>query len=598
MVYFALNAGVAITMRDERESVGKKAVDGQARLFDLSLDEQSRYDYIVALARRCFNYAYQAKAKAKSEKGESMPSMISEMALFSVVEEIAQDYLESRKLPRILFIDDIVLHGISLSNKIYSFTFALIEGIKRKWKIKYGTTVSEAELREQILSNIDMRVLVQKNATLLMEPKLRRRLWPVAVAEASEWHKISQDITKFLRGRDIAITSFVISAYIETQKLAFHKQDVDWEYVTIDIGKHTEGEEIKRQQDVYFLHSLEISEAIMPAVRVYKSDDYSFLIPYVFHGEMKVEEYKRVFSVLRNLMINRGLVFFAEKMAEALENLNDYKQCYYIQMAEMLMAQISLTLFLHQKLKPDTLADIKFDWDKIMLNFDAKGSANDWQALCETRWSFEELLQICDKLTPVTEQEVNDDSETYDDRVIIERCLNTAYECGIEHCIRSYCMIRDQEGKEVAVATRDYLNELSYKLGTKSIKDWITSIVKSETISLSVLQKVLCVAVYLIDNGYMALRMDKWLCKEECFSGICFSHTELTMSLYKDMFSSEWDRVCSAASFCKRNGLSYDVFLGDPLSVREISDEQKKRENQVGETLTQYEGLFSEIIDW
>lgn len=554
------------------------ACDGSDRLFLSLSDGWKKYDYVVALPRRCFNYAYIQNSQYMSE-GKFPQNMISDIALLGAVKKIAKHYVETGELPRVLFLDDVVLHGFALNKKIEQYVRALVFEIGR---IGEHLAIDADQLRKNLLELIDIRVLIQKDNELLMSEELRWKVFAYYIKNVASWHKASSSICEYLRNSGVAMTSFVLSAYSQKKSRKVVAQTA-WDEMPAMYMKK-EGME-KNTQRVFYKN---YGGGSLPTVRLYVSNNVSYYIPFVFHGDLSKAEMKTVFQHLEALMREKKLFYFAEKMQEAYNNENLYVMDYYVQMAEMLLGQITLSCFLHDSF-PRCSSQFQYDWDKIALNYDIEIRAKSWEELCVAQWSDNVLRDICLILPAFSYHDSTRVEEEHQE--ILERGLNAAYQCGVNH------LCNTEERAKLKRHDMDPVSCFGEKLDKEqnedlSLSGWIKCVCSQPTERL--IHKALYIILYLIDNGFMALRMTH----TDNAVGIRFCHTELTTSIYKAFLSDEWKKVCKMVAVFRWVGLTYKDDLARFLINDSTSFEERQRIELIGKVLSEYPQLYTELLTW
>lgn len=570
--------GIKLPALTKGDMVYSFACDGSDRLFLSLSDEWEKYDYVVALPRRCFNYAYIQNLRYTNE-GKSLKDMISDIALLGAVKQIAKRYVETGVLPRVLFLDDVVLHGFALNKKIDQYVRALVFEICR---IEEHQAIEADQLRKKIIELIDIRVLIQKDNELLMSEELRWKVFAYYIKNVASWHTASSSICEYLRNSGVAMTSFILSAYTQKTSRKIVAQTAWDEMPTVYMKKTPKKKDTQR---VFYKN---YGGGFLPTVRLYVSNNVSYYIPFVFHGDLSKDEMKKVFKHLEVLMREKNISYFADKMQEAFVNENLYVMDYYVQMAEMLLGQITLNSFLRDSF-PRCNSQFKYDWSKIALNYDIEIRAKTWENLCAVQWSDDELRDIC-LILPAFSYHDSTHVEQ-DNQVLFERGINTAYQCGVDHL----CNTEERSKlKKNAINPHSYFDaELSKDLNEDlSLSDWIKGVCSQPTEPL--IHKALCIILYLIDNGFMALRMTH----TDNTVGIRFCHTELTTSIYKAFLSDEWRKVCKVVAIIRWVGLTYQENLARFLIDDNVSFEERQRIELIGKVLSEYPQLYTELLTW
>ena len=204
-------------------------------LFREKSKDLKNYQYIVTTSQQSFNWFY-LYAKELTLKDLKFTRVISETALIGEVKTIAQEFVENSSFPKILFVDVIGDEGVSLYRTINNFIQALSN------KIIFGKGIySLKELREKILENIFIRVIVGKDDIPIMSDDMRWKVFVYRFLHPRDLHKRRANASKYINKHDAAMTSYIISAFrnlltpVSTKNKNW--KQVQCEYQMEDSGK-------------------------------------------------------------------------------------------------------------------------------------------------------------------------------------------------------------------------------------------------------------------------------------------------------------------------------------------------------------------------
>lgn len=182
----------------------------QLNLFYQEIWEQP-HDYIVMNARRCFNLNHifmQVHDGAVPDAGR----IISNNALPLYAEEFARRYTRYRRFPSVLIVDDLVLHGRSLSRLLFRLEELIVAALSDSLA-ELGRD-ERYYIRRSLASAVDLYVYAENRQPLLIEDIYRQKLQCKRKLYTSELRGLSQQISSFLQKVDVPNTSYVLSYQI------------------------------------------------------------------------------------------------------------------------------------------------------------------------------------------------------------------------------------------------------------------------------------------------------------------------------------------------------------------------------------------------
>ena len=162
----------------------------------------SSYDYKVAMARRCFNLC-----AAVLGKNGIYGDIISNQGIFLYAEEMAEYYLRYHELPRILLIDDILLHGRAIANVLYTLEALIMEHLEQLTKFP----PRKSRVHIALMSAVDIRVYARVIDGNTVEHSFLSDVESEVELEEKEINQLSRKISFFLLESGIANTSFQLS---------------------------------------------------------------------------------------------------------------------------------------------------------------------------------------------------------------------------------------------------------------------------------------------------------------------------------------------------------------------------------------------------
>lgn len=177
---------------------------------------QSRAQYRVVLTRKCFNLLnvyYWCRKKDNPDDSTAFSSLFySDNTLISSIPQIAAYYVLFNRVPDILIIDDILIHGRTINSLIDDFIDRLTEYL-RYCKVNKDRD----EVERDVLRFLTIKVMVQNNKPLLMKGQYVRRIELLdgtgSVWDAVKWHDLSFRTSRLISENIFSNTAYVLSMY-------------------------------------------------------------------------------------------------------------------------------------------------------------------------------------------------------------------------------------------------------------------------------------------------------------------------------------------------------------------------------------------------
>lgn len=361
--------------------------------------------YKVFLARRCLNLMYMyylcADDERKSEDLES--SFFSDNALLSSAPEIAEAYRNTGMIPKILLVDEILVHGRSFNHLISE----LIERIYTSL-LDMRIEVDKTRLEQDVLFSIRIRVIFQSNNSLLLFGSYYKTLKAEKICSTKEWHQFSSAVCQAIAGGVVANTSFVPSLQLrmfdseEGNKLYRHLSE------KADLYAHPFPYQNKFLEKawVYPLTSPDGAVRAVYTLRVIpgEMDGNPVIVPFVFFSGVKIRR-----EGLRQILMRK---FFARLDSEGLVNAEKAFR-YWTEDAPVWMEMLTFLLsqnFLLLLLQGGEVEgwDAGMDYEKIRMSFRSRKNSDTKQLFHaivkrKTPWmTFEQMNELLLTLTSDT----------------------------------------------------------------------------------------------------------------------------------------------------------------------------------------------------
>lgn len=163
------------------------------------------YDYVCARERRCFNLVARFLPKV---------DMISSRALMLKYDEIAEYYRENKKFPRILILDDLMIHGRGVAKLLQQLEDMLAIKLLDMGVLKRSDNYRYTVYRD-LTDAVTIFVYARNTGVIFLEEGYLERLSTVKKLYAEEMRDLSFQLSSQMEQWDIANTSYVYSVRSE-----------------------------------------------------------------------------------------------------------------------------------------------------------------------------------------------------------------------------------------------------------------------------------------------------------------------------------------------------------------------------------------------
>ncbi len=167
----------------------------------------SNAKYKVFLARRCLNLMYGFYTCRKIYDENERISIYSDSAFLANVPEIGDNFIYFGAIPKIMLIDDILIHGRAINTIIDSLITSLLEYCQMK-----GHSYSRDRIEQAVQNALSIKVLVQSKM-ILLNPAFAGCMDCNKSWEAPRWHELSSRISQLVAEGYYSNTSYILSLY-------------------------------------------------------------------------------------------------------------------------------------------------------------------------------------------------------------------------------------------------------------------------------------------------------------------------------------------------------------------------------------------------
>lgn len=308
----------------------------------------SNAEYKVFLARRCLNLMYNVY-RANFDAPSSY-DFYSDSAFLANVPKIARSYMENGVMPEVLIVDDILIHGRTISFLINNYVEAVCGELER-----LGVEKDKSYLEDIVLDAVTVRTIVRSNYPLLIPNKYRRCLKYKTdrsdVWTPARWHELSSRISLIVDKVLFCNTSFVLSL--------FEGDGIDIRESAKKAGfDKSESEGRCREAWIKALKNSQGDTMAVYTFRITKSDfdEKIRIVPFVMMSDF-------TFGAVKVSEGQNGILDCIEKYFDDSENMRKIR-------SEALYLLLSHNLLLLLKREINKKIDsADFDIDKIEINF-------------------------------------------------------------------------------------------------------------------------------------------------------------------------------------------------------------------------------------
>lgn len=173
--------------------------------------DTAQYAYVSATERRCFNLAYTFLPDDRKE------NLISNSGLLRYHRELAQQYLREGQFPRILILDDLVLHSRGISKYLHQLESAIEADILDLLRAEENPNVDTDGIlrvfRRRLVQSIDLVVFARNKSPLLLDDRYVYRLKSQYTLPVRDLHDLSWQLSDCLTRWRQANTCFAYSEH-------------------------------------------------------------------------------------------------------------------------------------------------------------------------------------------------------------------------------------------------------------------------------------------------------------------------------------------------------------------------------------------------
>lgn len=563
----------------------------RVRLRKLFSEALLSYQYIVLVPRRCLNLW---KVMYDNTWDDFEVKWVTDIGMLSYADDVANVYLEKGHFPRILYVDDVLIHGQSLNRRIRRFANLVISSLRNNSSIELDYDA----VLHALIDVIDIHVLFRNNSKLLMSRDLSYRVSSLETYSKDVLQQASLEITRFLANRsEITNTSYVLSSF---SKVFYGLEASSWTrlevpYYTDVIPDSNNNSNNNFEKMSLWLNDSVVSYGCYPVVRSHKKETengelYQY-IPYILHPSINGEECAALLTSL-NCIVNRKVrnnemyslqhasMSGLSDLFTALQTLSTTNSRVPIELTshalEMFLSQIVLTCFSSEMCKEKIVfTDINTDVAKILLNYDRILSKNAILAFCNLDWTLSDLQEVCSVFS--SSEKFYFDASCFENKkslssantdVLFHNVFNQMLACGCLHNLlqesnvlrnQHYALSSREYSLSIAEDSPFYLDQRNYDL-YQYIADCSKHI---EIHSREDVQCVIAALFSLMDLGLFSLRLIVTASSAPTMHQINQSmrHTEISLCALEYLLKPIWEDLKAIALLCHEKNISIKHFL-------------------------------------
>lgn len=228
----ALNDGKRKKILEYLNSALGELFYADAESFFVSIWE-STAKYKVFLVRRCFNLMYSFfRGKYANNNTKITDTFYTDSSILANSAEIGDCYIKHGFFPRIMVIDDLLVHGRAISGTIDELITNVYAYLRET-----GIEESESVITDELLQSLSIHVIAMNNKPMLLKSKFYQRL--VRDPESRDiwiprkWHELSSRISLSAADGYFSNTSYVFSLHETDGKDDLH---LKFEKAALDLG--------------------------------------------------------------------------------------------------------------------------------------------------------------------------------------------------------------------------------------------------------------------------------------------------------------------------------------------------------------------------
>lgn len=360
---------------------------------------------------------------------------VTDADILSMGGKFADYYVNTRELPRIIVVDEMLLHGRALNQFLLKLEDSIRNWLKEKYELD---DVDSYVVKEKLASAVSLEIYAQNNETILLFSRYQKNLHVSQLCNGKEWRSFSKKIALLVSVSEVNNVAYSWSLRMQNRFL----WDMQWEDNREFVRVKTDLQNIRQDNYIWLYPDANAPKAVC-TVRVKESftkgtDGKKLLlsVPFIIMGKRSYKSALHLHEVLVQELKDQP---FVKMLSSRDEYIRNYHQAEYYfrwisETNELILSYMMFKLFL-QTLPEVTKRELEnkdvkeyVDFLQIARNFlyfyeDVDGGtySYDMEELLSAvwDWEFEE-----DDFKRYLDLAINDAEELYnsaDQKVVIGR---------------------------------------------------------------------------------------------------------------------------------------------------------------------------------
>lgn len=372
-------------IRMEAESLlGRETLDELTNWYKWTLEED--WDFVAFVVRRSYilGLIMEKITNKRMEESSVHTVFLTDAALLLRSDEMASAYRETGRFPKILLIDDLLIHGRNLNQLIECIEKSLCEKLPE---------YDEEQVKDALVAAMRIRVFARCSTQLLLDSRYTANMKFQRNDDIATWHLLSGELSSLILRTNIVNTSYIYSECIGEQDFVRVKEELDRDHFIL-----TQYQNVQQWAKVHYIGFGRQKKAIL-TIRIVKNTGVSSytIVPYIFLPDLEENELQNFSQALCNKMKDKGI--YDEDYMEWIDRLEKGpgKRSY----SEFLIMILSNVLLLDFNEKYNIIEDNddrnKRDEEirRLVRNYNCddieKTEKLLWNLLKEKLWNIEEL---------------------------------------------------------------------------------------------------------------------------------------------------------------------------------------------------------------
>ncbi|MDE5698545.1 MAG: hypothetical protein K2I96_14235 [Lachnospiraceae bacterium] len=350
---------------------------------------QGNWQYVMFAVRRSYMMALVMETITGEEMQSQSGEFLTDAALFLRCGEMAAEYRKYGCFPRILFCDDIMIHGRNINH--------IIEEIREELVRILGESEKEA-VEAALISAIEIHVYVRAWDSLLLLGPYAWKLHYVRKEGPGFWHQLASDMSSLVLRSNLTNASYVFTEYLSSAQMSTICNWLKKDGFVDTIFQNTE-----QRARFFFLNASGGKTKLVLSLRIVKNryrDDYR-VVPFVFLPSLDADETDALFRrILEKIPSRYTQLLRTWRHVRGMRSFNE--------MLTMLLSDAVLKSFNHAYgITPDP-EDMEKELVKLTRNYNQTGFRQTRQMLKDLVGGSQSILEM-EEVADIVDEVVSND---------------------------------------------------------------------------------------------------------------------------------------------------------------------------------------------